>query len=114
MTTKREVVYYSAADWARRIRQWDRMTPEQRKLYNSDKRDELDLGEARRAALGAVRDRFGWGEEGWRKCQAAGGMSWWTYRNWDDITKNVQPQARSLFKTAIACGIKNPLTAMFQ
>jgi len=111
---KRETVYYSASDWHRRMRQWSKMTDEQKRAYNSSKRDELDLSEARRAALAAVRDRFGPGEEGWRRCQEAGGNSWWTYRNWDDITKNVQPQARSLLKTAIACGIKNPMAAMFK
>jgi hypothetical protein len=110
---KKEVVYYTAAEWARRMRQWQKMTKEQQHLYNTEKHDELDLGEARRAALAAVRARFGAGEDGWRRAQAAGGCSWWTYRNWDDITKNVQPQARSLLKTAIACGVKNPMAAMF-
>jgi hypothetical protein len=109
----REIVYYSAADWRRRMRQWSKMSKDQQQAYNSGHNDRLDLGEARRAALAAVRVKFGAGEVGWRKCQAAGGMSWWTYRNWDDLTKNVQPQAVSLLRTAIACGVKNPMAAMF-
>ncbi len=102
---KRPVKYMSMAAY----RKFMEKSPEQRKLVQVEERNELDLTEVRMQALAKVREVFGPGEKGWRACQDKGGCHWSTYRDWSDRELHVQPQARSLFKTALACGIKPDL-----
>ena len=103
---KRKVTYMTMSAYRRFVKTYKGMKPEEKKAYDAEQRFELSLTEVRVQALAKIRDVYGPGEVGWRKCQEAGGCHWSTYRLWEDRILDVQPQARSLFKTALACGIK--------
>lgn len=98
----RERVFVTADEWVARLAALDRMNAADRKQFTASKRLEIDLTERRMQALAVVRETFGPGEAGWRACQEAGGCSWWTYRDWEDRTKNVQPRSQSFERTAVA------------
>lgn len=94
--------FVSAEQWQRRIKVWQSMPASERREL--DYRLAIGLTEDRMQAMAVIREVFGPGEAGWRACQDAGGCSWWTYRNWADETKDIQPHARSLKQTSVACG----------
>lgn len=98
----RERVFVTADEWVARLTALDRMSAADRKAFSAAKRLEIDLTERRIQALAVVREVFGPGEIGWRRAQDAGGCSWWTYRDWEDRTKNVQPRSQSFERTAVA------------
>lgn len=102
----RERVFVSADEWVKRLTQLERMAEKERKQFEEAKRLEISLTEDRMQALAMIRERFGPGEEGWKKAEEAFGCSAWTYKTWADAERNVQPRDQSFKRTAIALGIK--------
>lgn len=102
----RERVLVTAEQWQARLAALDRMAAKEREEFDRLKRLEVSLTEDRIQALALLRERFGAGEEGWRRAAELGGCSWWTYRDWADEAKNVQPRDQSFKRTAIVLGLK--------
>jgi len=102
---KRQVVLVSARDWQRRLAALEKKPTQERREFEEKSRYEISLTEDRKQALALIREKLGPGETGWERASARGGCSVWTYRTWDDETRNVQPRDQSFKKTAVALGI---------
>lgn len=103
---KRRVrVLVSAAEWQKRLAALESMAEREREEFSSRQRLELSLEDQRDQAIGLLAERFGPGEEGWKRAHENGGCHPSTYRLWDKrLVYN--PRGESFRMTAIATGIE--------
>lgn len=97
---KRTRELISPKDWESVSQKYEALSDEEKKVAP---RYELSMHDKKWQVLAIIHNRFGEGEVGFHRCQAAGGPHWTTMRDWENIEAR-SAQASKLRQAAWVSG----------